>query len=348
MIIIINARFLTQEITGVQRFAFEVSRELKKIYGLSVKFIAPKNILYPKLVKELEVEVIGNLTGHLWEQISLPIYLYKIGKPLLINLTNTAPILYRHKLTTFCDVSPLSNPEWYSKSFALLYNALMPLLQKTSIKLLTISEFSKQEIIKYTNAQRNNIEILYCALPSNFKPHLTFLPKEKFFLCVSSINPRKNFERVVEAFINLALVEYKLIIVGGNRSNFANSNLILNGESNKNIIFAGRISDDELIKLYQKATGFIYASLYEGFGIPPLEAQSCGCPVLVSDIPVHREILQESVIYCNPYDVESISKGMSLLISQPNDSLINLGFENAQRFSWEISAKKLAEIINNL
>jgi glycosyltransferase involved in cell wall biosynthesis len=114
------------------------------------------------------------------------------------------------------------------------------------------------------------------------------------------------------------------------------------------IRFLGRISDEELIDYYHNALFFLYPSLYEGFGIPPLEAMANGCPVLVSDIAPFREILGDSVLYCNPLDIQSIADGIKTLIENEKirTRLIEKGYRQEKGYDWDISAKKLQQIIN--
>ena len=97
-ILVVNSRFLTQNITGVQRFAIEIAKQLKVLYSSDIQFISPKNIIHVDLAEELEAKVIGNRTGHLWEQIDLPRYLKSIDSPLILNLANTAPLFYKNKI----------------------------------------------------------------------------------------------------------------------------------------------------------------------------------------------------------------------------------------------------------
>ena len=148
--IVVNARFLTQPLTGVQRFAFEISRALRDLCNdKDLHFVAPSNILTPKKAKELDVEIIGSHTGHLWEQLDLPLYLRKVGNPLLLNFCNTAPIFYKNKLSTIHDITYIRYPQTFSKSFRYFYKVAIPLVLKTSRHVFTVSNFSKQEISDY-------------------------------------------------------------------------------------------------------------------------------------------------------------------------------------------------------
>ncbi|MCR4942357.1 MAG: glycosyltransferase family 4 protein, partial [Campylobacter sp.] len=131
---------------------------------------------------------------------------------------------------------------------------------------------------------------------------------------------------------------------------FADTKLLKDIEKNKNIIFKGRVSDDKLVKLYSNAICFVYPSLYEGFGIPPLEAQACGCPVVCSNAASLPEVCENSVIYCDPYDINDIKEKIQMVLDDENiqNDLRQEGFENIKRFSWEKSAKQIADLLMEL
>ena len=124
--LIINSRFLTQEITGVQRFAIEISLRLKDLLKDNVLFVAPYNVIQSEIAKRLNVQIIGNHTGHLWEQWDLPHYLKKNGSPLLLNLCNLAPLRYKNKISTIHDVSFVRYPQTFSKKFLFFYKFMIP------------------------------------------------------------------------------------------------------------------------------------------------------------------------------------------------------------------------------
>ena len=113
------------------------------------------------------------------------------------------------------------------------------------------------------------------------------------------------------------------------------------------IRFLGRVSDEELVRLYNQATCFIFPSIYEGFGLPTIEAMKCGCPVLVSDIPVLREVCGEAAIYFNPYHIEEIRNTIKQFLKKNEalqSTIIEKGFENVKRFSWEKTAKTIIQL----
>ena len=348
--LLVNARFLTQKITGVQRFSIEISRQLKKIMNREIRFIAPENIIHENIANELDVAIVGKNKGHLWEQIDLPKYLKEIGSPLLLNLANTAPLFYRNKIVTIHDVAFERYPQTFNWKFRYTYKYLIPAIIKRSRHVFSVSDFSKNEIINFYGINNNKVSVIYNSVNDKFKPLRKKHTKHDYILAVSSLHYQKNFHSLIKAF-NLQNGDIKLYLVGSFNKNFANTALIKEIKSNKNIIFLGRVGDEELIRLYSNAKYFVFPSLYEGFGIPPLEAQACGCPVICSNAASLPEVGgKDSVLYIDPYDINDIKEKMELLInnSELQDKLRTKGFENIKRFSWERSAKKMIEIVKDL
>jgi glycosyltransferase involved in cell wall biosynthesis len=269
---------------------------------------------------------------------------------LLLNLANTAPLFYKNKIVTVHDVAYEKFPQTFSWKFRLFYKLLIPNIIKTSKHTLTVSEFSKREIHNLYGTNLENISVVCNAANEMFKPQKED-NNDKFILAVSSLNYQKNFHSLVKAFNQLGNKSTKLYLVGSINKNFASIELLSEIEKNTNIIFKGRVDDDELIELYSNAICFVYPSLYEGFGIPPLEAQACGCPVVCSNVASLPEVGGvDSVVYCNPYSVDDIKEKIELVLNDEalqNDLRIK-GFENIKRFSWEESAKSITNIMGCL
>lgn len=350
--IYINARFLTQGLTGVQRFAEQISLELKKIRN-DIVFVSPNDIIRKNVADELNAIKIGKKSGHYWEQIELPNYIRKNGGGLLVNLGNTGPVFYRNKIVTLHDVTYKKFPQSYSRKFRIMYNFLIPLMLRNSSALLTVSEFSKKEISNAYHYDSKKISVIYNAASAIFENKvLTRSQSSPFFLAVSSPNFHKNFHGLAEAFSELKGADkFTLKIIGEKNKNFSSSSF---DESLKNaggrIEFLGRVSDDELADLYSTAYAFIFPSFYEGFGIPPLEAQACGCPVLSSHAASMPEVLADSALYFNPYDKNEIKDAIIQIAHNPDkrSELIGKGYENIHRFSWSNSAKKLSALIDRI
>ena len=339
--IVINGRFLTQQITGVQRVAHELVREMDNLIkekNIEVVVLAPKNIIFENLYKNIKIKKVGFLKGQLWEQLELPFYTLK-EKGILLNLCNTAPII-NTGIVDIHDISFRVNPQFFSKKFSWYYRVLIWILVRTSKKIITVSEFSKQEIIKYYKVPKEKVEVVYNAWQHilRIKEDITILKrfnleKKNFYLGVSSIAPNKNFKYIVE--LAKLYPEKQFVIVG-------KKNLKVFGklgiENLENIVWCGYVSDEELKALYMTCKGFIYPSFYEGFGLPPLEAMGCGCEeIYVSKTSCLPEIFEESVIYLNPNKVEKILKDNI----RTDKKVIN-------KYNWYFSSKRLLKIVENL
>ena len=343
--IYVNARFLTQPLTGVQRFALELSKELNILRNNLVFLVNDKSkIINVDLVKDFNIVETNGGKGHYWEQITLPKYLKSIGSPLLINLCSTAPIFYQNQIVTHHDVTYVRYPESFSFKFRLLYKLLIPKMLASSKSVITVSNFSKKEISEVYNIPIEKFKIIYNAVNENFNPN-TNIPYGDFCLAVSSPNLHKNFHRMIEAFL-LSDTTLNLYIIGGQALSFSN----IDYQSDSRIKFLGRIDDAELINLYQNAAFFIFPSLYEGFGIPPLEAQACGCPVIASNTASIPEVLGNSVEYFDPLNVNEIQLAIEKIANNKEfrDSLTMLGYENVKRFSWKKSASELNDLISKV
>lgn len=343
MKIIINGRFLTQKITGVQRVAHELIREIDELLSkekLEVVILAPKNLIFKNSYKNIKIKKVGFLTGVLWEQLELPFY-GLLEKGTLLNLGSTAPII-NTGIVDIHDISFKVNPQFFSKKFSLYYKILIWILVKTSKKILTVSEFSKNEIIKYYNVNPKKIEVVYNSWEHilSFKEDFNILKKfnlqkKSFYLGVSSVAPNKNFKYIIEL---AKLYPEKKFVIAGKKNEKVFGNLGIN-EMN-NLIWCGYVSDEELKTLYMSCKGFIFPPFYEGFGIPPLEAMGCGCEeIYVSNTSCLPEIFEDSVIYINPNKVEKIF-----------DKKITVDKEKIKKvlgkYSWKESSQLLIERIN--
>jgi glycosyltransferase involved in cell wall biosynthesis len=349
-IVYINARFLTQKTSGVQRFAIELAIRLKKMYPHFI-FVSPNAIFHVDLAKKLEVVTVGNFNSHIWEQIELPLFLKSKGSPLLINFCNTAPLFYSNQIVTIHDVIFHLHPEWFSSIFAKWYNYLIPKIAQKAKLVLTVSENAKTDICKYFNVPKESVSVIYNAVNESFQiPNEDGLKKKPYILAVSSLDPRKNFENLIKAYLSLDKIELDLIIVGAESASFPKHHLFEEVKNNQKIKFTGYVTDEELVRFYQEATLFVYPSLYEGFGIPPLEAMACGTPVIVANNSSLPEVCSDAAIYTNEHDYKDIAQKINLLIENIplQQDLIQLGLKRVKCFSWDSSAEKVLLEIKKL
>lgn len=344
--IYVNGRFLSQKLTGVQRFAFEIVRAWKKA-GAPVKVLAPTNIVQKHETEELDAELCPGGVGHLWEQFTLISRLKEEGNPLLINLANTAPLLYSNKISTIHDVAYARFPDSFSRKFRWSYRAAMPIIARTSRKVITVSEFSKRELQAELQVPGEKIAVVNCAASEIFKEDPS-VSRGDYVLAVSSITQQKNFKTLLDAFALPPLRNATLYVVGEKSSIFSGQDF----KEAANVVWLGRVSDTQLADMYRRARLFALPSLYEGFGIPPLEAQSCGCPVAISNSSCLPEIYGDSAIYFDPKSSENIASVLAgaLADAQLLESYSKRGLINKDRFSWETSGEKywglIREFIN--
>lgn len=354
----INGRFLTQRITGVQRFALEFVKALDKLIEVNdiclsfeLVIMAPQNIINDIKLKNIKVIPVGRLKGHLWEQLELPFYSID---GFLVNLCNTGPLLKRKQIVTIHDAAVYSNPEGFTKTFIYWYKFLFKILSIVAPRIVTVSEFSRKELICYCKIRKNKIKVVsegwqhiqrINADLDIFQKH-NISPK-KYILAVSSLNPNKNFQGIVKAIESLGDIGTDIVIAGGTNPKIFSS---FNDSLPNSVKYIGYVTDEELKALYEEAIGFIYPSLYEGFGLPPLEAMACGCPVIVSNVASLPEVCGDAALYVDPYNPEDIAEKMKLLLSDDKlrEELRRKGLERAKMFSWEKCAKETLKVIEEV
>ncbi len=226
---------------------------------------------------------------------------------------------------------------------------------------LSVSDFSRSEILKYAKIDKNIFVAPNAIDEGRFNHHcdsnaLEAVAKdyglpEDFILFVGNVKPHKNLKNLLFA---LEKMDLNLVIVGKKDGFITGDSIISEIIRRKNlsnrIFFTGYVKDADIAAIYNLAKLFVFPSLYEGFGIPPLEAQACGCPVVCSDAASLPEAFGDSVVYFDPYSVEDMRDKIQMVLNDENlqNELRAKGFENVKRFSWERSAKQIIEIMENL
>ncbi len=347
MMLYINGRFLTQPMTGVERYAYSICMALTELHQPFVLVCPKAPILEGYDVSGFTIVRFGPGNSHFWEQCVFPWFFVGKKDYMVLSLTGLGSILIRNKIMTIHDLSFLRDPSWFSRRYYWFYRIMTPLAVRTSRHILTVSEFSKGEIRHfYPFLSDDRISVVYNAIKENVFESREDVPapSERFVLTVSSIDPRKNFKRLLEAYKGVEGV--KLYIVGNYNPIFQKQEGL--SDQRPDVRFLGRATDQELLRLYNQAECFVFPSLYEGFGLPPVEAMACGCPVLASDIPVLREVCADAATYFNPLDTDDIRKTIIQQLSA-DDSAINAqrerGFRNIGRFSWKRSASVIMKIV---
>lgn len=310
--------------------------------------------------KNFQVISLPTSSKFIWNFWTLPHYLR--NNPLDVFHTQyITPFFISRKIrviTHIHDVSFLAFPELIKKSDLFFLKVLIPLSLNRADKIIAVSEFTKQEIIKYYRTAPEKIVVAYNGLGHDFLTASKLTPESReklrkkyqlpeiFLLYVGTLQPRKNIPFLIESFskIRFRLDGVKLVIAGnihGNNVDPSIKKVVASLDISNNIVFPGYIDQEDLPGLYQLAQAFIYPSLYEGFGIPIIEAFSQQIPVLASDISIHQEIGGMGALYANPQDLEKFSKAL-YDISVDDDlrkSLWEAGTARLCLFSWENTAK---------
>lgn len=349
--IFINARFLTQSITGVQRYAVELVKALDTLldcgdidrHRYSFTLLAPPHIRYELGLKHIGLRRVGFGGGHLWEQFILPFY---AAGGLLVSLCNTGPLAKRCQTVTIHDAAVFGWPEAYSTLFRRWYQVLLPALGRRTSKILTDSGFSAKELVKYCHINPGKIKVIslgkeqiFSAPPDEAILRNNNLSPGNFAVAVSSMSPHKNFRSIVRAVELLGESSYDVVIAGGvNPKVFSSRQVHLPSR----VKYLGYVSDSELRTLYEHAGCFIYPSFYEGFGLPPLEAMACGCPVIVADTASLPEVCGDAAMYCDPHSHQDIADKIRQIMNDGKlrEMLRQKGLARAKCFTWDKCARE--------
>jgi glycosyltransferase involved in cell wall biosynthesis len=250
------------------------------------------------------------IKGHIWEQVYLPTLL---RQRLLWSPGNTGPLGVSRQVLTVHDAATLDHPEWFERKFALWYAAMLPRLIRKVRAVITVSHFSKERIVRLTGIEPDRVHVIFNGVDRRFRPVDPKTVKEAitglglthpYILFVGSLEPRKNLKALLDAWRLRSFDGATLAVAGTTGRLFQRLQF---DSIPRGVHWLGRVEDDLLPVLYSGAAGFVYPSIYEGFGLPPLEALACGCPVAVSDIPAHREVCGEIAKYFDPFSSQDLS-----------------------------------------
>ena len=359
----VNGRFLSRKVTGVERVAREILRALDEHFldaqascvhkglRLHFKIAYPGGIAAdaPQTLGRIPIVPVGKLSGHGWEQFSLSTW---AADDWLLNLCNTGPLLRKRQSIFFHDAQVFAIPQNFDWKFRLWYRLLLRASGRCAAGLLTNSNFSRDELCKFTGIDKEKFTVLHLgadhmprlnpALPAEV---LEQLPQQPFLLAVSSASPNKNFGAVMQAIRILGDKAPPCVFVGQTYSKVF-SGLDLDASR---VTELGYVSDETLAALYGRALCLAYPSFYEGFGLPPLEAMTYGTPVIVSKASSLPEVCADAALYCDPSNPQTLADAIGRL--QSDDSLqrhLNqLGKARAAAFTWKSTANKMLDALSN-
>lgn len=362
----INGRFLVAKKTGVQRAAYNLIKSIIQIDDENEYYIFSdiKQKNNPDWQKHNVKIITSNLKesesiwNHIWEQFYLPRLAYKYKIDILHSPANMAPLYYKgNSIVNIHDVCFLVNPQWYSFAFRTLYKFVIPRLAKTVTKIITNSNNSKNDILQFFKISCNNINLIYWAVDNIFEQYDESFSliddiiynKEDYILYVGSLEPRKNILTLIEAYELMRLkyphISTKLILIGGESPLFAQVKLKTKHFSD-DLITKGFVNDNVLKEFYKKAKLVVYPSLYEGFGLPPLEAMASGSPVVTSNTSSIPEIVEDAAILVNPYDKDAICEAMYQILSNKKlaRTYIIKGLKHVKKFNWNKVARNTISV----
>jgi len=333
----INGHFLKQPVTGVQRYAHEIIRVFDH-EQIPYRYVEPPESLESDSLRQL------------WMQGVMP---FKTSKnELLWSPTNIGPVLKEKQVITLHDIADQLYPEWFNDRYVQWRSLILPSLLRRVKGIITVSQYSKQTILEQFPYTEGKINVIYngVRLEHFYKRDAQEVKllrdkynlKHPFVITVGSLDPRKNTNRLLKAW-NLISKSYsrdiELAIVGGGMETF---DFAIEESIGENVRFLGYVDDEDLPGLYTASQVFIYPSLFEGFGLPVLEAMACQTPVITSNTTSLSELAQNYALTINPHTVKDIARGLEQLLTDQHrrEEMSAKGYDYARKFKWSKSARK--------
>lgn len=361
MKIVINTRLLIKnKLEGIGWFTYETLKRITKAHPehdfyflfdrkFDESFVFSKNVNPVVLTPQARHPILFKI----WFNWSVHRFLEKIKADLFISpdgylsLTTRVP-----QIAVIHDLNFEHYPEFLPKHITKYYKSYFPLFAKKATRIVTVSNFSKKDIVRQYNIDETKIDVVYNGINQRFKP-LEKLEQVKvrnqytngnpFFIYVGSLNPRKNIENTLRAFNEYKKItknKHQFIIVGEKLWSNQSIEACFNGlEYKKDIIFTGRLFNEELGRLLASAEALLYVSYFEGFGIPVIEAMQCEVPVITSTKTSLPEIAGDAAILCDPNDYKAIANQMIRLEDLAiKKDYIKKGVFQAKKFNWDKTA----------
>lgn len=359
----INGRFLMQRQTGVQRFAGETVRAIDRLLvddpavaarWRRVVLWTPPGVSAPSAgrpLERIETRAAGRFfrSGYGWEQVDLPL-LSRGG--VLLNLCNLGPLTKRRQVVVVHDATPRVSPESFTRGFCLAYRTLVPALGRIAGRIVTISDFSRREIARWYGIPYARI-----ALCGEGADHILVPPAEPailerhglatspYFLAVGVGSPNKNVDLVLAAFERAGLPAGVKLAMTGRRDERVHP--VGDIRTSDRVVHLGHVGDGDLRALYQSALALVYPSRYEGFGLPPVEAMACGCPVVISDQAALLETSGsgDAALICGMDDADGLAAILTRLAADEGlrAELAARGLAHVRRFQWTHTASTLLD-----
>ena len=362
MKICIDLTSLADNLSGIERYAACISLEMIKQFDEEYVLIFKKEIssLFSELCERENVEtvVLRDCNKLLFNQVRLPLAISKIKADWFIFLAFPVPILIfkRNMVETIHDITCWDYPETMNGIMSFYFRLSHAVAIRKCKAIITISNYSRMRIQERLGYPENKTWLIYCGIDQERfvakqnkyneiirKYHLP----DRYILSLSTLEPRKNLKLLIEAYDSLINEGYDLpnLVLAGRKG--WKMEELLNTVSEvtiSNIYFTGFVADDDLPEIYAMAKLFVFPSMYEGFGIPPLEAMCCGTPVLSSNAASLPEVLEDAAIFFENNNLESLKReliaGVNMGVFEKN-KIISRGFNQSKKFKWHDEAQKL-------
>jgi Glycosyltransferase len=337
--IIVNARSLSTPLTGVQRY----TRELLARWNGYAEQITPESPL-------------RGIKGHAWEQVVLP---RRLNHTLLFSPSNSGPLEVSKQVLTIHDVVYFDHPETLNRRFAAWFQFLLPKLARRVRRIITVSNFVKERVIAKTGVPPEKVVVIPNGVAPRFCPEAIAqrekaiatlgIPSGRYVLALGSIEPRKNIGRLLRAWNHVedSIPNDVWLVVAGGQGNPAIFRSASTGILPARVFFTGHVADDILPGLCAGALAMAYPSIYEGFGLPTLEAMASGVPVIAGKCGALQEVVGDAGILIDPFDENAIGEALIRMVEgdQLRAQLRARGFVRAQEFSWDRSASATWDVL---
>lgn len=361
--IALDARMLrSNTMHGIARYVYELARGLREIQtGHEFFLIVNENSPLHNMTWPSNFTLVNTNTRwiSIKEQWELPGLLKKYKIDLFHSPSFVAPLICPSKLMmTIHDLNHMVLPQNYTLLHKIYYNSVVRYAAQRSSCILTVSEFSKEEIVKYLQIPKEKVFVTYNGIGKNFthltdpellkKVRETYQLPPRFLLCFSNGKAHKNIGTFLNAYLK-SEIEIPVLVIGILEDTVLGD--LENSERGKKIKTLSYIEEEHLPSLYSLCHAFVFPSLYEGFGLPPLEALACGAPVIASASSSLPEILGEHVYFLDPkLDEQGLKKRLEaimLTLDSQGNPFFKEGTAHAQRFSWERMVEKTVNLYNH-
>lgn len=342
MPLLINGRYLTRPVTGVERFSDMLVRVIAKEWPDSRILVPPGHDL-PEKLHGLEVAVVGSLQGHLWEQLSLP---RAVGPhDLLMSPANTGPLRVKHQAIVIHDLAVIHHPEWFDRRFAAWYKFLLPRLARNAARVITVSKTSADDIVTTFGIAGSKVAIVAPYVLERAAAVAEHGIDAPYYLMVASRDPRKGHDRALAWWSSFRKPQFNFVLVGRPGSAFS----ALRTAGPQDVLWLDDVDDARLSELYKGALALIHPSRFEGFGLPVLEALAHGCPVIAAGLPVLRENFGDSINYAVIDGNREILAAM-VLLNKPEQraAIISRGLNKAAEFNIQRTTAALHQALDHL